>query len=142
MDKFRKIRVYAFWFIVGAVLSEVEFCVWSLIYKIHLFNESAMLIIPVVLFWLLSYHSQVLKTKQKEITHYFLKSVLCIYIGWIISYICLYYNADSLGVLISIVIATALTLFLVCMKIIQLFYNKMKFRQVYFGYTVLGGLQL
>ena len=30
--------------------------------------------------------------------------------------ICLYYNADSLGVLISIVIATALTLFLVCMK--------------------------
>ena len=53
MDKFRKIRVYAFWFIVGAVLSEVEFCVWSLIYKIHLFNESAMLIIPVVLFWYL-----------------------------------------------------------------------------------------
>ena len=62
MDKFRKIRVYAFCFIVGAVLSEVEFCVWSLIYKIHLFNESAMLIIPVVLFWLLSYHSRVLKT--------------------------------------------------------------------------------
>ena len=93
-----------------------------------------------MLFMIINYHNKVLIAEEKEISHYFMKSVVCIYAGWMMRYYYLYYHDDPLGVLLSAVTATALIVILVYMKIIQMLYVKIPHHNIYFRYIILGSI--
>ena len=128
------------WFVLGAVLSEAEFFLWGVINKFHVLDDSFLTIIPIMLFMIINYHNKVLIAEEKEISHYFMKSVVFIYAGWMLRYYYLYYHDDSLGVLLATITATALIVILVCMKIIQMLYVKIPHHNIYFRYIILGSI--
>ena len=121
-------------------LTEAEFLLWGVVNKYHVLDGSFLTCISILLFMIINYHNKVLIAKGKEISHYFMKSVVCIYAGWMMRYYDLYYHDDPLGILLSAVMATALIVILVCMKIIQILYVKIPHHNIYFGYIILGSI--
>ena len=103
MIRLRNLGILILWFVLGAVLSEAEFFLWGVINKFHVLDDSFLTIIPIMLFMIINYHNKVLIAEEKEISHYFMKSVVCIYAGWMMRYYYLYYHDDPLGVLLSAV---------------------------------------
>lgn len=141
MIRLRNLGILILWFVLGAVLSEAEFFLWGVINKFHVLDDSFLTIIPIMLFMIINYHNKVLIAEEKEISHYFMKSVVFIYAGWMLRYYYnLYYHDDSLGVLLATITATALIVILVCMKIIQMLYVKIPHHNIYFRYIILGSI--
>ena len=82
MNKLRNLGILILWFVIGVALTEAEFLLWGVVNKYYALDGSLLTSIPILLIMIINYHNKVLIAKRKEISHYFMKCVVCTYAGW------------------------------------------------------------
>lgn len=138
MNRLKEISTLILWAIVGAMFIEMELLVLKIIDTYMIFSNLLMIIIPVIVFIVLNFHNKMLVKNQILISHYFIKSIICIYGGMIIKGMYYYYTDDSLGAMIAMLISTVLIVFVICMIIMQKLSQRINNSEMYLGYIVLG----
>lgn len=120
------------WVIIGIAVCFVEAFLLSVSSRYELFTETVVLsIVSAVLFWAVNHF-------KSEIPHYFAKSVVCMWIGRLILYAICFCFENGEGLRIIAAWAVMLTVLLFCMKMIQLVYDRIADKGVYFGYILIG----
>lgn len=110
----------------------VEAVLLSVSSQYEFFTETVVLsIVPTVLFWAVNHF-------KSETPYYFAKSVVCMWIGRLILYAICFCFENGEGLRIVVAWAVMLTGLLFCMKMIQLVYDRIADRSVYFGYILIG----
>lgn len=132
-----KILLFAKWLIAGVVLCYTILYMGMFIIDTCM-NGLIMTIIPLLLFFILNWHKKILVDKKKAVSHYFIKSVTCIFIGGMISYIYLFITDDPFAIIVAITIFLALLIMLIGMKVVQLIYTSTPNSRLYFQYMILG----
>lgn len=120
------------WVIIGVALCFVETFLLSVSSRYEFFAETVVLsIVPTVLFWAVNCF-------RLETPYYFAKSVACMWIGRLIFYaICFSFeNGEELRIVVAW--AVMLTVLLLCMKMLQLVYDRIVDKRIYFGYILIG----
>ena len=117
---------------MGAATCFVEAFLLSVSSRYEFFAETVVLsIVPTVLFWAVIHFNLALP-------YYFAKSVVCMWIGRLILYAICYCFENGEGLRIVVAWAVMLTVLLLCMKMIQLVYDRITDKSVYFGYILIG----
>lgn len=120
------------WVIAGVVVFWVELLLLCVSSNYELFKETVVLfVVPTALFWAISRY-------RKKDAFYFLKSVVCIWIGRAVFDVMLFCINGREATRIMVSWQIMLTIPLFCMKIIQMVYDKIADKRVYFGYTLAG----
>ena len=132
VDLLRGHKKIFLWGIVGIAMCFVEVFLMSVSSRYELFTDTVVLsIVPAVLFWAVNHF-------RLETPFYFAKSVVLMWIGRLILYaICFCFeNGEGLRIVVSW--AVMLTVLLLCMKMIQLVYDRIADKSIYFGYILIG----
>lgn len=110
----------------------VEAVLLSISSQYELFTETVVLsIVPTVLFWAVNHF-------RSETPYYFAKSIVCMWIGRLILYAICFGFENGEGLRLIVAWAVMLTVLLFCMKMIQLVYDRIADKGVYFGYILIG----
>jgi len=128
----REQRKYFLWIVVGIVVFWVELMLLCVSSNYALFKETVVLfVVPTALFWAINRY-------RKETPFYFLKSVVCIWIGRAVFDVMLFYINGREAMRFMVSWQILLTILLLCMKIIQLVYDRVPDKKVYLGYVLMG----
>lgn len=128
----REQRKYLLWIAAGAVVFWVEHLLLCVSSRYELFKETVVLsIVPTALFWAINRFG-------KETSFSFLKSVVCIWIGRLVFDGMVRYSNGREAVRWMLFWQIMLTILMFCMKIIQMVYDKVPDKKVYFGYVLMG----
>lgn len=128
----KELRKNLIWIAVGAVVFWVEIILLSVSSNYELFKETVVLFaVPTVLFWAINRYG-------KETPFYFLKSVVCLWIGRAVFDVILFYVGGREVTRIMVTWQVILTILMFCMKIIQIVYDKIPDKKAYFGYILIG----
>ncbi len=128
----KELRKNLIWIAVGAVVFWVEIILLSVSSNYELFKETVVLfVVPTVLFWAINRYG-------KETPFYFLKSVVCLWIGRAVFDVILFYVGGREVTRIMVTWQVMLTILMFCMKIIQIVYDKIPDKKAYFGYILIG----
>ena len=125
-------KKFFLWVITGGALCFVEAFLLSVSSRYEFFTETVVLsIVPTVLFWAVNHF-------RLETPYYFAKSVVCMWIGRLIFYVICFGLENGEGLRIVVAWAVMLTVLLFCMRMIQLVYDRIVDKSVYFGYILIG----
>lgn len=128
----KELRKNLIWIAVGAVVFWVEILLLSVSSNHELFKETVVLfVVPAVLFWAINRYG-------KETPFYFLKSVVCLWIGRAVFDVNAFYVDGREATRFAVFWQVMLTILLFCMKIIQIVYDKIPDKKAYFGYILIG----
>lgn len=123
---------YFLWIIAGVIAFFVEIILLSVSSNHEVFKETVVLsAVPAVLFWGIS-------RSGKGKPFHFLKCVVCIWIGRIVLDVILYLSDGREVVRFIVSWQVMLTILLFCMRIIQLVYERVPDKELYFGYILIG----
>lgn len=128
-----KIQIeYLLWVIVGGVTFWVEFLLLCMSSNCELLKETVVLsAVLAALFWAIDHYGN-------EKPFYFLRSVVCIWIGRGVFDIVLY-CVDGMEITRFMLFwQIMLTLLLFCMKFIQMVYDRVPDKRAYFGHVLIG----
>lgn len=123
---------YLIWIPVGIVVCFVEMILLSVSSIHEIFKETVVLsVVPTVLFWAVNRYG-------KGNPFYFFKRVVCIWIGRIVIDVILYLHDGSESLHFFVSWQVMLTMLLFCMRIIQMVYDRVPDKEMYFGYILIG----
>lgn len=123
---------YLIWILVGIVVCFVEMILLSVSSLYEMFKETVVLfVVPAVLFWAINRYG-------KGNPFYFFKCVVFIWTGRIVIDGILYWHDGSESLHFIASWQVMLTILLFCMRMIQMVYDRVPDKEIYFGYILIG----
>lgn len=121
---------YLIWILVGIVVCFVEMILLSVSSLYEIFKETVVLsMVPTVVFWAINRSGK---------AFYFFKCVVCIWLGRIVIDVLLYLHDGSESLHFIVSWQVMLTILLFCMRMIQMVYDRVPDKEIYFGYILIG----